>query len=417
MVLTDSQKWLVLAGVLITGGLLWALAPILAPFLFAFILAYLGDPLVDALERRRVSRTGAATIVVLLLGIVVVVVPLLLLPVLGPQVRALIGAVPKVLDWVTGNAIPWLNATLTLQLTLPDAVQLKAAFVENLEPIGSASVDVVRYVSRSGLALTGWLATAVLVPVVTFYMLRDWDHFIAAIHDLLPRAIEPDLSALTREVDEVLGAFLRGQLTVMACLAVVYTAGLALLGVEAALAIGLMSGVVSFVPYLGILVGLVTAALSVLTTSPDLLLLAGVGAVFAVGQMLEGMVLTPMLVGDRIGLHPVTVIFAVLAGAQLFGFMGVLLALPVASGQGRRRQSPGPSWERRRRTVLSIEFWNVKTGEVSERVMVHSVQVTYDLVRNPVNDDELAHYDGDAWIHNGSRYTDFMVGPWTGEDS
>ena len=329
--LTDSQRWLVLATLVLAGGLLYLLAPILTPFLLAFVLAYLGDPLVDRLERWGLSRTASASTVVVLLGILVVVVPLLLLPVLGPQVRALLQAVPKLLDWVTLQAIPWLNATLALAIEVPDADAIKAAVMDNLSRIGSVSVDVVRYVSRSGLALAGWLASAVLVPVVTFYMLRDWDRFVAAVHELVPRRIERSVVSLARESDMVLGAFLRGQLTVMLALSVVYSAGLTLVGLSAAIAIGILSGLVSFVPYLGVLVGLVTAALAALAESPSVLQLAGVGVVFGVGQMLEGMVLTPLLVGDRVGLHPVAVIFAVLAGAQLFGFLGVLLALPVAS--------------------------------------------------------------------------------------
>ena len=329
--LSDSQRWFVLAALVVSGGLLYLLAPILAPFLFAFILAYLGDPLVDRLQAWGLSRTAAASVVVVLLGIVVVVIPLLLLPVLGPQVRALLQAVPKLLDWVTLEAVPWLNATLALELKVPDADGIKAAVMDNMSRVGSVSVDVVRYVSRSGLALAGWLASAVLVPVVTFYMLRDWDLFVAAVHELVPRPIERTVVTLSRESDSVLGAFLRGQLTVMLALSVVYSVGLTLVGLSAALAIGILSGLVSFVPYLGVLVGVVTATLAALTESPSLLQLAGVAVVFGAGQMLEGMALTPLLVGDRVGLHPVAVIFAVLAGAQLFGFIGVLLALPVAS--------------------------------------------------------------------------------------
>ncbi len=329
--LSDSQRWFVLAALVVSGGLLYLLAPILAPFLFAFILAYLGDPLVDRLQAWGLSRTAAASVVVVLLGIVVVVIPLLLLPVLGPQVRALLQAVPKLLDWVTLEAVPWLNVTLALELEVPDADGIKAAVMDNMSRVGSVSVDVVRYVSRSGLALASWLASAVLVPVVTFYMLRDWDLFVAAVHELVPRPIERTVVTLSRESDSVLGAFLRGQLTVMLALSVVYSVGLTLVGLSAALAIGILSGLVSFVPYLGVLVGVVTATLAALTESPSLLQLAGVAVVFGAGQMLEGMALTPLLVGDRVGLHPVAVIFAVLAGAQLFGFIGVLLALPVAS--------------------------------------------------------------------------------------
>jgi len=164
-----------------------------------------------------------------------------------------------------------------------------------------------------------------------FYMLRDWDSFVTGIRDLLPRHIEPTVSTLARESDEVLGAFLRGQLTVMLFLGILYSIGLKLAGLEWSLAIGMLAGLVSFVPYLGVIFGLLTASIAVLIQNQDVLQLVWVLLIFGVGQMLEGMILTPWLVGDRIGLHPVAVIFAVLAGGQLFGFMGILLALPVAS--------------------------------------------------------------------------------------
>jgi len=240
-------------------------------------------------------------------------------------------AIPGLLDWLALEFVPWVQAKLGIELTMPDVDRIKSVFTRNLERAGDVAVDVIAYVSRSGLALAGWLASAVLIPVVAFYMLRDWDHFVAGIRDLLPRQVEPMVSALARESDQVLGAFLRGQLTVMACLGVFYSTGLWLAGLEWSLTVGMLAGLVSFVPYLGVIFGLLTAGIAVLVQSQDLVQLVWVVLVFSAGQMLEGMLLTPWLVGDRVGLHPVTVIFAVLAGGQLFGFMGILLALPVAS--------------------------------------------------------------------------------------
>ena len=329
--ISDSQKWFWLATLVLTGALLYLLAPILSPFLFACLLAYLGDPLVDRLEGRGLSRTAATTVVVLLLGVLVVLLPVLLLPVLGPQLRALVANLPKLVDWITGDLLPWANAAFDLTLALPDAEVIKSAFAGHVGEVGSAAAALAKYISRSGLAFAGWLASMVLVPVVTFYMLRDWDHFVRGIHDLLPRHVEPTVSSLAGESDVVLGAFLRGQLSVMLGLAALYSAGLSLVGLESALAIGLLAGLVSFVPYLGVIVGMLTALLAVLVQGPEWAPIIGVLVVFGAGQLLEGMVLTPWLVGDRIGLHPVTVIFAVLAGGQLFGFLGILLALPVAA--------------------------------------------------------------------------------------
>jgi predicted PurR-regulated permease PerM len=176
-----------------------------------------------------------------------------------------------------------------------------------------------------------WVANLLLIPVLTFYFLRDWDWLVARVRALLPRPVEPTVSRLARESDEMLGGFLRGQLSVMVSLGAVYATGLWLAGIDLALLIGMLAGLVSFVPYLGFIVGAGVALVAALVQHGDWLHVLLVIGVFSVGQVLESFVLTPWLVGDRIGLHPVAVIFAVMAGGQLFGFLGVLLALPVAA--------------------------------------------------------------------------------------
>jgi predicted PurR-regulated permease PerM len=186
-------------------------------------------------------------------------------------------------------------------------------------------------VSHSGGVIAEWLMNLLLIPVVTFYLLRDWDGLVVKVHDLLPRRIAPTAAKLATEVDTVLAAFVRGQLYVMLALGCIYSIGLWMTGLDLALLIGMLAGLVSFVPYLGAIVGIVTACVAALVQFHDLIHLVPVAIVFIIGQSLEGMVLTPMLVGDKIGLHPVAVMFAVLAGGQLFGFLGILLALPVAS--------------------------------------------------------------------------------------
>jgi predicted PurR-regulated permease PerM len=175
------------------------------------------------------------------------------------------------------------------------------------------------------------LMNLLLIPVVTFYLLRDWDILVAKIYDLLPRRIAPTTAKLAVEVNTVLSSFLRGQFYVMLALASIYSIGLMLVGLDLALLIGLMAGLVSFVPYLGATVGIVSACIAAVVQFHEVTPLISVAAVFLVGQVLEGTVLTPKLVGDKIGLHPVAVIFSVLAGGQLFGFLGILLALPIAS--------------------------------------------------------------------------------------
>jgi len=181
------------------------------------------------------------------------------------------------------------------------------------------------------VAVLQWLANLILVPVVTFYLLRDWDVIVARFRELLPRRHAAKFIELTLECDDMLAAFIRGQLMVMFALSTIYTIGLALIGLELSLLVGVVAGVVSFVPYLGLIVGIGLAGLAAFFQFHEWLPLVMVVLVFGVAQVLEGVVLTPRFVGERIGLHPVAVIFSVLAGGQLFGFTGVLLALPAAA--------------------------------------------------------------------------------------
>ncbi len=191
---------------------------------------------------------------------------------------------------------------------------------------------VVSQATASGLALLAWLANLVLIPVVGFYLLRDWDVMMAKLRSLLPRQREAQVMGLAGECHEVLGAFVRGQLLVMLALGLIYAGGLMLVGLELGLLIGLLAGLAAIVPYMGFIIGIGAALVAGLFQfGGDPYAMLGIVAVFMVGQALEGMVLTPLLVGDRIGLHPVAVIFAILAGGELFGFTGVLLALPVAA--------------------------------------------------------------------------------------
>jgi len=332
--LVSRRAWVGLAAAAVLLAALWLLGPILTPFLFSALLAYLFDPLVDRLEARGLSRELSVSIVFLLPISVLVAVPLLLVPVLETQVRVLVGSVPVAIDWARDTLVPWLQQHFGVDPDLLDVEGLKRAVTEHWRQAGGIAANVVAYATRSGFALAGWAVSVVLVPVVTFYTLRDWDRMVAAVHDLLPRDVEPTVSALASESDEALGAFLRGQLMVMLALGTIYTVGLWLCGLKLALLIGLIAGLVSFVPYLGTIVGVGAATVAMLLQSGDPLDLLPVAGVFVAGQVLEGFWLTPRLVGDRIRLHPVAVIFAVMAGGQLFGFLGVLLALPVTAVLG-----------------------------------------------------------------------------------
>ncbi len=326
----DSRTWFVLV-VLAGGGiLLYLLAPVLTPFLIAALLAYVGDPLVDRLQARRCSRALAVVIVFVSLSLLALLLLVVLIPLLEKQVARLVAQAPVYLEWVQRTAMPWLEANLGWS-ALPDPEAVKQGAAEHWREAGGVVVGLLQSVSRSGLALLGFLASLVLVPVVTFYLLRDWDVLVERIDALLPRHVQPVAKRLARDADEVLGAFLRGQLLVMLVLGLLYSAGLWIVGLDYAVLIGMIAGLVSFVPYLGLIVGLALACTAAFFQFHDIGHLVGVAAVFIVGQVLESAWLTPWLVGDRIGLHPVAVIFAVLAFGQLFGFFGVLLALPAAA--------------------------------------------------------------------------------------
>ncbi len=330
MRLTDSQQWLLLAGTLALGWLLYLLAPALTPFLFSALLAYLGDPLVDRLERLGLSRVLGVVVVFAVMFLAGVVCLLILIPALERQVVVIVGKIPLAIDWLQNWLLPRLSRHFGLALTI-DTAALKQALVAHWQEVGAMARNVLSDLSRSGQWLLGWVSFVFLIPVVTFYLLRDWDILVSNVRNLLPRAIEPSVAQLATEIDAVLAEFLRGQLTVMLALALVYVSGLWLVGLDLAFVIGAVAGLVSFVPYLGVIVGLTLAGLAALLQFQDLWHFVAAAAVFGVGQLLEGMVLSPWLVGDRIGLHPVAVIFSVMAGGELFGFFGVLVALPVAA--------------------------------------------------------------------------------------
>jgi predicted PurR-regulated permease PerM len=328
---TDTQKWQLLAAIAVLCGLLYWLSPVLTPFAVAALLAWLGDPLVDRLERRRLSRTAAVSVVFGAMTLGLVLVLLVLVPLLEAQISRLIDKLPQVVAWVNTVVLPWVAERTGYSLDQLNPQQLIDALREHWRQAGGVAATVLTSVSKSGLAIVGFVGTLALIPVVAFYFLRDWDDMLSRLRALLPRPLEPTVSTFARESDEVLAAFLRGQLSVMIALGMVYTTGLMLVGLDLAVLIGMLAGVVSFVPYLGIIVGGGAALIAAAVQFQDWLHPGLVLLVFVVGQMLEGFVLTPWLVGDRVGLHPVAVIFAILAGGQLFGFLGVLLALPVAA--------------------------------------------------------------------------------------
>lgn len=334
--MTDSQKWLLLVLTLLGFGLIYLLTPVLLPFVISAILAYLGDPLVDRLEvvqikSWRLGRTMAVSLVFLIIILSLIAIFFIVIPGLESQISLFIGKLPDYIRWLNQSLLPWIQQSLDLEIKPFQSRELIEMLKQHWQKAGGFIASVIGSVSQSSAIIFQWLMNIFLIPVITFYLLRDWDILVAKIYDLIPRRYAPTVAKLARESDRVLAAFLRGQFYVMLALGLVYSIGLAMIGLELALLIGMLAGLISFVPYLGAAIGIILACLAAIVQFQDVMYLLPVVAVFAVGQALESMLLTPLLVGDQVGLHPVAVIFAVLAGGQLFGFMGVLLALPVAS--------------------------------------------------------------------------------------
>jgi predicted PurR-regulated permease PerM len=329
MTVTQRTYVLLLAGAFLV--LVYLLQPILTPFLVGIALAYLGDPLVDRLERRGAGRTIGVLVVFVIFLTLIALGLLVILPLLLREVAALISDIPDLIRWLQQTTSPLLIKYFNIDPFDIKLGDLRQRLTENWQQTSGIATRILSEVTASGVALIAWLANIALIPVVAFYLMRDWDRLVQSVHELVPRDIEATTVKLVKQCDEVLSAFLRGQLLIMFLLGCIYSGGLFALGLELAFLIGMLAGLASIVPYLGFIVGIAAAGIAAAFQFQDVIHLVYVVMVFGIGQVLESMVLTPLLVGDRIGLHPVAVIFAVLAGGQLFGFVGVLLALPAAA--------------------------------------------------------------------------------------
>lgn len=326
------NRWPLVLGVIASlGMLLYLLEPILLPFVLGALIAYLGDPLVDYLEHKNCNRTAGVALVFLFFSGIVLLGLALAVPALLHQLDVLIQKIPQIYQWLTQVASPWLQQRLNLPAGQLPQVDWSGQLADNWQSLGKMTAQTLRQITGSGMGVLLWLANLALVPVVAFYLMRDWDILMDRALNVFPLAWQDSATHLVGEADEVVGAFLRGQFLVMCALGVIYGTGLWLVGVQLALLLGLLAGLASIVPYLGFFVGIVASGIAAYFQSQDLTMLVWVALVFGVGQLVESMILTPILVGDRIGLHPVAVIFVLMAGAQLAGFIGVVLALPVAA--------------------------------------------------------------------------------------
>lgn len=306
--------------ILVTFYLLYKLAPILTPFILAAILAYLTNPLVKRLNHVGVPHLLSVVLVFLSIFALIALLLSMLFPIVQTQITALVNVLPKLTLWLEETLLPWLTGFVNMNT-------LKATLSANASKSGWIFTTVL----QSGYTIVDWVVNLVLTAVVTFYFLRDWDSILIHIRDTLPKSIKPTIIKLTKQCDDVLSAFFRGQLLVMMALCAIYGIGLTVIGLQVGLMIGVVGGLLSIVPFLGsifvVVAGLLTAFVQFETWQPLLWVLL----VYFIGQSVESYVLTPYLIGGRIGLHPVAVIFALLAGGSLFGFFGILVALPVAA--------------------------------------------------------------------------------------
>ena len=320
--------WLALAT--IVGLLIYLLSPILTPFLLAGIIAYIFNPLVTKIELWKINRSlGTILIMVFLLCILTALI-IIITPLFERKISLLIEKMPVYLETIRSGLVPWLETQLGINLQL-DAAQLKLVLQQHWQDTGGVLAKLIPSIQSSGVATMEFVLNMLLMPVVLFYLLRDWAHLIKLIDETIPRHWHEQVNELANASDKVLAEFLRGQLSVMLIMIFCYVTGLWMVGLEFALPIGIIAGVLVFVPYLGLGIGLVLATLAALIQFQDWGALLQVWLIFGIAQLLESMVITPWLVGNRIGLHPVIVIFALLAFGQLFGFVGLLLALPASA--------------------------------------------------------------------------------------
>lgn len=323
--------WLAMASGLVL--LLWLLGPVLTPFVIAAVLAYALTPVVDrldALARGRVPRFLAVVLVEVVFILLMLSLLLLIVPILAKEFPLMRDQLPLLAEKFNAWLQPF-AAQYGYKVAL-DAGSIKVFVLKylnaNVEDLLASVLTSLRLGGSVALAIVG---NAVLVPVALFYLLMDWRNFVARLVNLVPLGLRATYDSFTNEADAVLGQYLRGQLLVMLAMAVFYSLGMLLFGLDLALPIGLFTGLAMFVPYLGFGIGLVLALLAGLLQFASIKAVVMVVAVFGTGQVLEGFVLTPRLVGQRIGLHPLAVIFALLAFGQLFGLVGVLVALPASA--------------------------------------------------------------------------------------
>ena len=334
MVDRTLRRIFILSGIALILWVLYLLKPVVLPFVAAFLVAYLFSPLVDKIHKIGLPRWLAISIVFIGIGVVLTLAMWYLVPLVWQQLMYARDSIPAGIHWLNYTFLPWVSQTFSVEPMEIDTQQMSTVVMEYIQTNYSAdSIQAMLLkVAQSGLNFIQIGGTVVLIPIIAFYFLLDWDRMLDNMRRLIPRPYEKSTLHIVGECHSVLGAFVKGQFLVMFLLGTVYAVGLQIIGLEIGLIIGMVAGLASIIPYLGFAVGMIAAVIATLFQfGIDWMQLVLVGVVFMVGQAVEGYVLQPFLLGDKIGLSPVAVVFAVLAGAQLAGFLGMLIALPVAA--------------------------------------------------------------------------------------
>ena len=329
--MTIPQKWLIVSTTCVFIGLIFLLQGILFPFAVGTALAYLGNPLVKKLKNYRMGRGLAVTLIFCIVALVIFFAFFVITPLLIHQIKLFATQIPIWGKWLQKNMEPLLHQYIGVQLHFLDLDNWLFQLSTYLKPSGHFLNSITHSLKASGFVFLHLLIDVILTPIIAFYLLKDWDRIVASFEDLFPRNLYQKVIHILKECDCVLSGFVRGQLLVMLILAIMYGLGLSIVGLQFALLIGLFAGLVSIIPYLGFIFGLLLALITAAFQFHEWFPFLGILIVFGVGHILEGFMLSPLLIGERIGLHPVAVIFAVMAGGQLFGFIGIVIALPVAA--------------------------------------------------------------------------------------
>ena len=334
MVDRTLRRIFILSGIVLLLWVLYLLKPVVIPFVVAFFMAYLFSPLVEQFCKVGLPRWLSISLVFIGIGIALTLAVWYIIPLVWKQLIIARDSIPVGINWINSTFLPWVSATFNIEEMEIDTTHMSSIVMDYVQTNYSAdSIQaMILRVAQSGLNFIQIGGTVVLIPIIAFYFLLDWQRMLDSLRRLIPRPYEQSTLAVVQECHSVLGAFVKGQFLVMILLGVVYATGLQLIGLEVGLIIGMIAGLASIIPYLGFAVGIVAAIIATfLQFGIDWMQLVLVLVVFMIGQAVEGYILQPFLLGDKIGLSPVAVVFAVLAGAQLAGFMGMLIALPVAA--------------------------------------------------------------------------------------